>query len=125
MLKRLILHLIANAAALYLTFFLLQGNFAVTGGIKGYLLAGVVFGVLNSFVKPILKILSLPFMLITAGLFTLIINMAIVRLAEYAMNILQFQGVAIVIAGGFFTYILSGLVIGLCNLVIHWLIKKD
>ncbi len=45
-----------------------------TGGWKLYLVAGVVLGLLNTFIKPLLKVLGFPFILITFGLFTLVIN---------------------------------------------------
>ncbi len=39
-----------------------------------FLLAGLIFSVVNAVVKPIITILSLPFILVTMGLFTIIIN---------------------------------------------------
>ena len=39
-----------------------------------YLLAGLIFSIVNSVLKPIVTILSLPFVLVTLGLFMLVIN---------------------------------------------------
>jgi putative membrane protein len=39
-----------------------------------YLLAGLIFAVINAIIKPIITILSLPFVLVTLGLFMFIIN---------------------------------------------------
>lgn len=125
MIKRLLLHLLANAGALYITFLLLNGDFLVTGGWKGYLIAAVLFGVLNGFIKPILKILSLPFVFMTAGLFTFVINMGIVWFAQYALDILKFEEVAIQINGGWVTYLYIGFIMALANILIHWLLKHD
>ncbi len=124
LLRRITAHLIANGIALYFVNVILEGNFAVLGGWKGYLIAAIIFGVLNGIVKPILKVLSLPFVVITAGLFIFVINMFLVWFAKYFLDVLQFEGVAIAIEGGFFTYLLAGFLIGLFNMVIHWLLKK-
>ena len=75
----------------------------ITGGIKCYWIAAVAFGLLNGIVKPILKLLSLPLMLITVGFFVFVINTFLVWFAEYALDVLEFEGVTIVVAGGFFT----------------------
>lgn len=42
--------------------------------------AAVVFGVVNSFLKPILKLITLPFNLMTFGLFSVLINVALLYL---------------------------------------------
>ena len=46
-----------------------------------YLLAGLIFAIINAIIKPIITILSLPFVLVTLGLFMLIINGFMVWLA--------------------------------------------
>lgn len=123
MIKRFILHLLANAAALYFTSLVLHGDFIVAGGLKGYLIAALIFGVLNFLVKPILKILSFPLILITVGLFSLVLNMLIVWLLEYSLDVLNFQGVGIVVEH-IAAYFYAGLLLAVANMFIHWLIKK-
>ena len=123
MIKRIILRILANAAALYFTSQILVGDFAVVGGLKGYLIAGVIFGVLNTLVKPILKILSFPLILLTVGLFHLILNMLMIWLAEYALEVLDFAGVGIVVAH-IPAYFYAGLLLAVANYFIHWLTRK-
>ena len=123
-LRSIVAHLVANGVALYFVSEILDGKFAITSGWKGYLICAIIFGVLNGLVKPILKILSLPFVLISAGLFIFVINSFLVWFAQYALDVLKFEGVAIVIVGGFFTYIWAGFLIAAFNMVIHWLLKK-
>jgi len=124
MIKRFLLHIIANSAALYIVMQLLGGDFVITGGVKGFLIAGIIFGILNGFAKPILKIIALPFVFITAGLFTLVINMFLVWFAKYALAILAFEGVEIIIAGSIFTYLSVGVIMAIVNMVIQWLAKN-
>jgi len=123
-LKRILAHIIANGAALYFVGILLEGDFMITGGWKGYLIGGILFGLLNGIIKPILKILSLPFVLITAGFFILVINMFLVWFAKYSLNILDFEGVTIVVENGITTYFIAGFLISILNWVITWLLKK-
>lgn len=124
LLRRLTAHIIANAIALYFVGEFLNGMFAISGGYKGYLIAAVLFGFLNGFVKPVIKILSLPFVLITAGVFILVINIFLVWFAKYALDVLQFEGVAIIIEGGIATYLYAALLISIINMLITWLLKK-
>ena len=123
MIKTFILRLLANAAALYFVVYLLQPAFQITGLVKGFLITALIFGVLNSFVKPVLKLLTLPLILVTAGLFALVINMFVVWFAQYALDILAFEGVAIIITGGFLTYLYVGFLMSIANVIINWLTK--
>lgn len=122
--RRLLAHIVANAAALYFVTELLSGNFVITGGYKGYLIAAILFGILNGIIKPILKLLSLPFIIISAGVFILVINVFLVWFAKYSLDILQFEGIKILIEGGPATYLYAGLSISIINMIISWLLKK-
>ncbi|MES2630450.1 MAG: phage holin family protein [Patescibacteria group bacterium] len=53
----------------------------VTAGFWGFLFAGFIFSVVNSLFKPLLVIVSLPAILLTLGLFTIIVNGIIVYLS--------------------------------------------
>jgi putative membrane protein len=129
LLRRIIAHIVANGIALYFVgvvvrAILKDSDFIINGGWKGYLIAAILFGFLNSIIKPILKLVSLPFVFITAGLFIFIINMFLVWFGKYALDVLQFQGVSIVVVGGVLTYIAAGFLMALFNMVIGWLLKK-
>lgn len=50
--------------------------------IKIIILAGIVLGLFNYFLKPILKLITLPLRLLTFGLFGLVINMAIIWVVD-------------------------------------------
>lgn len=57
------------------------------------LIFAIILGILNLIVKPILKLLGLPLTILTLGLFSLVINAAVVYLADYftdGMNIDSF-----------------------------------
>lgn len=113
----------ANAAALYFISMLLNGDFAVTGGVAGYFLAAFIFGSLNTLIKPLLKLLSLPLLLITAGLFTFVLNMLVVWLAKYVLDVLAFEGISVHVAH-IAAYFYAGLLLAVANFLIQWLTAK-
>ena len=49
-------------------------NVDITAGFWGFVLAGLVFSLANSLLKPVLVIVSLPAILLTLGLFTIVLN---------------------------------------------------
>jgi putative membrane protein len=52
-------------------------------GWAAYLIGSAVLGIANAIVKPLLAILTLPLIIVTLGLFYLVINIAMVALAEW------------------------------------------
>ena len=74
---RLIFYIIAGIVSLWLAVQFVPGVEFV-GEFKYLLLAGLVLGLINFFIKPILTAITLPLRMLTFGLFGLVINMAIV-----------------------------------------------
>ena len=68
----------------------------------------VVLGFLNSFVKPILKLFSLPLTIITLGLFSFVITAIIILLADFLMGT-KFE------TNGFWSALGFSLIIGILN----------
>jgi putative membrane protein len=69
---RLILRVLLNAFALYVADYLLDG-IALTG-MQAALVGGLVLGVINAIIRPVLIVLTFPFTLITLGLFIFVVN---------------------------------------------------
>ncbi|MDL2335824.1 MAG: phage holin family protein [Chloroflexota bacterium] len=80
MLLDLLMRVIINAAALILAVQFVPHVKAPTDLVKLVLLA-IVFGLVNAYLRPIVKALSLPLNLLSFGLIGLIINVALVMLA--------------------------------------------
>lgn len=89
---------------------LLGSSFHDTGATTGtFLIAGLVLSLVNSILKPIIVVLSLPAILLTLGLFMLIVNGLMVYIA------LKFvPGLDITFWGA----VLTGMIISLINYVI-------
>lgn len=53
------------------------------------LVVALILGIVTSFVKPILTLLSIPFIIVTLGLFLLVINAALLRLTSWLAGELE------------------------------------
>ena len=81
---RILVRILLNALGLYLISLLPGIHY--TGGLVYLLLAGLALGLLNLVVKPILTILSCPLLILTLGLFYLVINGAVLYLLDYFLD---------------------------------------
>lgn len=113
MLYHLVFFLVANALSVFAVVQLVDG-FNVTGGWFGYLLVGAIIGLLNILLKPVLKILTLPLVFLTAGFFLIVINIVILWMAELVISTLDLQGLSLTIEG-LWPYIPAVLVFSLVN----------
>jgi putative membrane protein len=92
---KLILRIVINAVALWVTAQLLPG-ITLGGSLIGLLVVAVIFGLVNTFIKPIVKLLSLPVTVVTLGLFTLVINAGMLLLTSWlAGGYMNFTGNAV------------------------------
>src|SRR5471030_252426 len=106
---------VATAVAVLFAAYVLKGvhvDSAVTA-----LIVAVVLGLLNSFIKPILVILTIPITLFTLGLFLLVINIIIVKWAASLV-----PGFTV---DGWFSALLFSLLVSFISSVIEGLIGTD
>ena len=82
-----LLRLLINAAALWVATKLVSG-ITYTGDGVSLLGVALVFGVLNVLIKPLLFLVSLPFVILTLGLFTLVLNAIMLMLTAAASDAL-------------------------------------
>jgi putative membrane protein len=75
-----ILQFLVNAAALWVAVLIVPGLNWSGGEWWKFLLVAVAFSLVNSYLKPILRILTLPISIITMGLFLLVINALLLML---------------------------------------------
>ena len=118
--------ILANAGALWGADYFLVEKFEIVGGALGFVFAGAVLGILNTFVKPFLKIFALPFVIVTMGLFLVIVNSVLLWILKWIFeNPLAETAVRIEIAGGFLSLIFSAAILSVCNSVLHWVVNND
>ncbi len=86
-----IIRLLGNSIALYLAN-LTVASFVFNGAIKEYLVAGLFLTALHTLVRPLMKTLLSPLIWITLGLFTLVINGAILWVVAYSLDFMLIDG---------------------------------
>jgi putative membrane protein len=102
---RLVVALAVNALALWVAD-ALWDSVTINGG-WAYIIGAAVLGIANAVLKPILAILTLPLIIFTLGLFYLLINIAMVALAEWIAPNFSIDG--------FWTYVGTVVVIWAVN----------
>jgi putative membrane protein len=106
---RLAVALAINAAALWVADALFDG--VRIHGWAAYLIGAAVLGIANAILKPVLAVLTLPLIIVTLGLFLLVINIAMVALAEWVAPDFSIDG--------FWTYVGTVVVVWLVNWIGH------
>ena len=113
---RLIVRILINAAALWVAAYVVPGIHA--GGFGSLLAVAVVFGLVNALVRPFLKLLSCPVIILTLGLFTLVINALMLMLTAWVGK--QF-GIDFTV-DGFVPAFLGALVVSIVSMLLSWLL---
>ena len=70
------------------------------GEYSTYLWVGLLFGLVNAIVGPVIRLLSLPFVLLTLGLFLLVVNAALLGLTAALTDRLTIDGFTTALIGG-------------------------
>ncbi len=83
MITKLIIQILTNSIAVFIAAKLVSGFILTEDSFTTLLIIGFIFGLINFFIKPILKLISLPIIFFTFGLFTIIINVAMLLLLDY------------------------------------------
>ncbi|MEU9732546.1 phage holin family protein [Streptomyces sp. NPDC048002] len=113
--KNFVVKTIANAGALAVAVWLLD-KITLTGDSTGkkvgtLLLVALIFGLVNVLVKPVVQLLSLPLLILTLGLFTLIVNALMLLLTSWLADTLDLS----FHVDGFWTAVLGGLIISIVS----------
>jgi len=87
------------------------------GGAGTLLVAALLLGLVNAFIRPLLVVLTLPLTLLTLGLFLLVINAAMFGLVAAMLDDFQVTG--------FFSALFGALIVGLTSTLASWYIGPD
>ncbi|PIP27519.1 MAG: hypothetical protein COX30_01445 [Candidatus Moranbacteria bacterium CG23_combo_of_CG06-09_8_20_14_all_39_10] len=88
---KLLLRILANCLAILIATKLVPG-FLFSGSLIDLLMAGVVIGLINALIKPIIQLIALPVVFLTLGLFNIIINVGLLLLADKFLDQLIIKG---------------------------------
>ena len=89
--QNLIIRLFVNAVALWVAARLVTG-IKLSGEFGPVLLVAAVFGLVNALLRPLVMLLSIPFVILTLGLFTLVINALMLMLTAALVGSLSVSG---------------------------------
>lgn len=109
MLKKLLLSIITPALSIYITSLIMNGIYLTS--LESLVVLSIVIGVLNTFLKPLLKLLTFPINVLSFGIFSFVLN-GIVLLISFTIS----PGVHIANLG---TSIIASVVISLINTFIN------
>ncbi len=116
---RLLLRLLANAAALAVATFLLADIRLTapdtTGKVVTLLVVALVFGILNAVVKPVFTLVTAPLVLLTLGLFLLVVNALMLLLTSWVSTRVDL-GWSV---EGFGTAVLGALIVSVVSFVLN------
>ncbi|GAA1714735.1 phage holin family protein [Kribbella sp. NPDC056951] len=117
--KNMIIRLLANAVALAIAAWLVSG-ITLEGATRGkqiltLLIVAAIFGIVNAIVKPVVKLVSLPLLILTLGLLTFVINAAMLLLTSWITGKLDVQ----FHVDGFWSALFGALIISVVGMIIN------
>ncbi len=118
---KLILRLALNAGAVFLAVNLIPGLVPQNDVWWAYVIFGLVLGLLNGLLKPLLKLLTCPLILLTLGLFNLVINTIMLYAANWVGSMFE-SGLYI---ENFWSALLGAVIISVINVLFDGLVKDS
>ncbi len=118
--NKFILRWLINAIALFLAVYFVPGV-VLQGGWVSVIWLALIFGLINAFLRPLLKFLTCPLIFLTLGLFTLLINTFLFWLTGLAG---QMFGVGFTVEG-FWPAFLGGLVVTVVSVFMSLILKDE
>lgn len=119
---KFILRWVINAVGLYLAIFLLNGRGVdFRGNWVSIIWLALIFGLVNAFVGPLLKFLTCPLIILTLGLFTILINTFLFWLTGWIGQSFDL-GLTI---NGFWPALLGGLIMSVVSVILSIFVKDE
>jgi len=118
--RSLLLHWTFNAIALWVAAYVLSG-LQFTGDLPHLVVVAAVFGMVNTLLRPLFTVLTCPLIVLTLGLFTLVINACLLLVTGWLSDR---WGLGFTVSG-FWPAFWGGLVVGLVSLVLSLLFPAE
>jgi putative membrane protein len=120
---KFILRWIVIAVALYAAIAILPG-IEYQGNWLGIFLIALIFGFVNALLRPLLKLLTCPLIILTLGLFTLVINTVMFAISTWVSN--NWFGLALTIADPFWwNAFLGALIVSAISIFLNLILKDE
>ena len=119
--KKLLIRWVISAVSIFAAAWLLPGIQVRGGGWAVYFWMAIILGLANAVIRPILKLLTCPLILLTLGLFTLVINALTLWIAA---SIAEGMGIGFHVAG-FGSALLGSIIISVVSVILNAFVKDD
>lgn len=120
-----LVRLIVNGLALWVATEFVDGvnitTSDTTDKVKTLLIVALIFGLVNSFLKPVLKVLTLPLFVLTLGLFTFIVNAFLLWLTSQIADVFD---IPFVVDSFLWAAVLGALVVSVVSWLLNVLLPK-
>ncbi len=112
---RFVFHVFSNAIAILIAANVVAG-FVFNGDLASLAIAAVVLSVINTFIRPVVKMILGPILVLTFGLFIIVINAISIFLVPYLLNALGFSSPIAI--NGYLPLLFATLIISAVNLIV-------
>lgn len=116
-----VIQLLINAAALYVAVLVVDGldfNFETEGAWISFAVVAFIFGLVNTFIRPVLRLLTLPITMVTLGLFLIVINALMLLLTDAISDQLALG----LVVNDFWAAVLGAIIVSLVSFVLSLVI---
>ncbi len=126
-----LLRLIVNAVALWLTTLIVAGVSVLPyddtqlAAVITYLLVALVFGLVNTFIGTVVRVVAFPLYVLTLGLLSLVVNALLLMLAAWVTSLFGFGLVVEDFWWGVLGALVLSIISGLLNLILRPLMRKS
>jgi putative membrane protein len=115
-----LVRLLVNAAALWVATRLVPGV-TYSGEVLPFLGVALVFGIVNSFIRPVAKLLTLPLIIVTLGIFALVVNGLMLWLTS---SLSESLGLGFHV-NGFWAALFGSLVVSIVSTLLWTFVRDD
>jgi putative membrane protein len=120
--KSIAIKILVNGVALWVAALVLNGirfgpdSAPLSRQIVTILVVAAIFGLINAFIKPVLQFFAMPFIILTLGLFSLVVNALMLQLTSWFADQL---GLAFHVDQFFWDALLGSIIITFVSMVLH------
>lgn len=111
--KRFLIQTLYVAVAFWIAAKLIPG--VAIGGTGTLVIAAVLWGLVNAFVRPVMVVLTIPLTVVTLGLFLFVVNAAMFGLVAWFLDGLS--------VSGFWSALFGALVVSIVSMLAGWFVK--
>jgi putative membrane protein len=119
--------IVVNAVALWVATLVVPDVSLSTGEglgktVGSFLVVGAIFGLVNTVIKPVVKLLSLPFIILSLGLFAFVVNALMLEIVDWASNSI---GISFDSGPFFWSTLAAAVIISLVSWILNVLVPDD